>query len=76
MDSVLPSICSIIDHSGKNSKVAHARDSDESESLMFLTHFDAFFDLSIAEQTHCNMESVCFIQRSEKKYDKLIPRTA
>ena len=34
------------------------------KSLMFLTHFDAFFDLSITEfeQTHCNMESVCFIQ--------------
>ena len=37
------------------------------KSLMFLPHFDAFFDLSITEQTHCNMESVCFIEWSEKK---------
>ena len=40
------------------------------KSLMFLPHFDAFFDLSITEQTHCNMESVCFIQWSEKKKTK------
>ena len=37
------------------------------KSLMFLPHFDAFFDLSITEQTHYKMESVCFIQWSEKK---------
>ena len=72
---MLPCICSVIDHSGKNNKVAH--ETQTSNSRMFLPHFDAFCNLSITEQTNCNMESVCFIQWSEKKKKhKLMPRSA
>ena len=30
-------------------------------SLMFLQHFDVSCDLGFTEQTHGNMESICFI---------------
>ena len=43
---------------GKNKKVAH--EAQPSVSLMFLPHFDVFCDL-LLNQTHGNMESICFI---------------
>ena len=43
---------------GKNKKVAH--EAYPSVSLMFLPHFDVFCDL-LLNQTHGNMESICFI---------------
>ena len=42
---------------GKNKKVAH----EAIASLMFLPHFHVLCDL-FTEQTHGNMESICFIQ--------------
>ena len=43
---------------GKNKKAAHKV--SPSVSLMFLPHFDVFCDL-LLNQTHSNMESICFI---------------
>ena len=43
---------------GKNKKVTH--EAQPSVSLMFLPHFDVFCDL-LLNQTHGNMESICFI---------------
>ena len=42
---------------GKNKKVAHKASASVS---LFLPHFDVFCDL-LLNQTHCNMESICFI---------------
>ena len=53
---------------GKNKEVAH--EPQASVSPMFLPHFDVPRLLwSITEQTHGNMEPICFIQWSEKKKD-------
>ena len=49
---------------GKNKEVAH--EPQASVSLMFWPHFWRLL-WSITEQTHGNMESICFIQWSEKK---------
>ena len=43
---------------GKNEIVA--REAYPGVSLMFLPHFDVFWDL-LLNQTHGNMESICFI---------------
>ena len=52
-------VCSVIDHTMSrcgNNKVAH--EPQASVSLMFLPHFDIFFDLLLKRP----MESICFMQ--------------
>ena len=59
---------------GQNNEVAH--EPQASVTDVFTKFWRPLW--SITEQTHGNMESICFIQLSEKKKDRdtYLPRTA
>ena len=61
---------------GKNKEVAH--EPQESVSLMLIYHILASSVVYYWTETHGNMESICFVQWSEKKKERYtyLSRTA
>ena len=61
MDSMLPCVCSVIDHRRRENvvrtSVTHSAIAS-CATFLFLSHFDVICDLSITEQTHGIMESI------------------
>ena len=60
LDSMLPCVCSVIDHRRRQNlvktSVTHSPNSS-CATFLFLPHFDVIRD--VTEQLHGNMESVC-----------------
>ena len=62
IDSMLLCVCSVIDHIRRQNVVRTSVTHSPIAScatFLFLPHFDVICDLSITEQTHGNMESIC-----------------
>ena len=60
---MLPSVCSIIDHKWRQNEVRTKKEAHEAIAECVTDALTTFwrFLLSITEQTHGNMESICYI---------------